>query len=188
MFPLSSNQSNSGDSYSDTLLDTPKEAGANNSKAFMAGDFALGLGSPPYISALDRDHDVFHFDLRNDSSAREIFLTSPPYGQHGYSPKLHYFQPELHPPSQSPPQIPHLRSTEAQYTSRFNHHTHNTLPLLPQLITEDLESLVDTSMLMTSNIGYATEPVSATTTPSCGDSPQAIEHSQRRRVILACLV
>jgi len=59
-----------------------------------------------------------------------------------------------------------------KYTSRFNHHTHNTLPLLPQLITEDLESLVDTSMLMTSNIGYATEPVSATTTPSCGILPR----------------
>ena len=136
----------------------------------MAGDFSLGISSP-YISALDQD--VSLFERRNDSTMREVFLT---HEQHGLLPKVDYSQPEQHSPSQIPPKNLLLGSDDAHYTSRLNHHTNNVLPSLPQLITENLESAVDTSMLVASNVGYAPEPGSSTTPSSCEDSPhQGIE-------------
>jgi hypothetical protein len=145
----------------------------NNSKGLMAGDIAIGLGSPHYISALDED--VSHFERRNDSTMREMFLTSQPYDDHSLLPKVDHFQSEGHFPTQFRPKGLHLDSGDAQHTSRFKHHT--TLPLLPQLITKNLDSAVDTAVLLGSNMGCAPEPNSTTTTSSCGDSPyREIKH------------
>lgn len=112
----------------------------------MASDFSLGLGSPEsFIAALDQDSP--HYDRRNDASMRELFLTSQPYAdQHDIR----------------------LKSLQSGDT-RLNNQGQNRP--LPQIITENLNnSAVDTSMLMTSNLGY--EPHSATTNSSYGGSPK----------------
>jgi hypothetical protein len=155
--PQYQSSSESGDSLSDSFLDTDasREAGTNDLKA---GDISFGLGNSPYISALDQD--ISPFERRNDNSImREIFLS---HDEHGHLPNVDYF----HPPSQFRTKSLHSASGDMQYISRLNHHTQTILPSLPQLITENLGSAVDTSMLMASNIGHAPEPNSATTSSS----------------------
>jgi hypothetical protein len=152
--PYHQSSSESGDSLSDSFLDTDasREAGPHNEKGLKAGDFSFGLGHSPYISTLDQDQIM-----------REIFLSSQSQDEHGHLPNVDYFRPELHPPSQF--RSKNLHSGDMQHISRLNHHTHTTLPSLPQLITANLDSAVDTSMLM-SNMGHAPEPNSATTSSS----------------------
>jgi hypothetical protein len=160
MFSLSNHyhsSSDSGDSLSDSFLDTKssRKPASNNLKALKAGDLSFGLASLPYISTSDQ-----HFS-RLDSAMREIFLTSQPHEAHGHLPKVDYLQPDLHSPSHPRTKNPHFGSGDINYTPRLNHHTHTTLPPLPQLITENLDSAVDTSMLMASSMGYVPEPNSA---------------------------
>jgi hypothetical protein len=160
--PYHQSSSESGDSLSDSFLDTDasREVGTHIEKSLKAGDFStFGLGHSPYISALDQDH-VFPFEQRNESIMREIFLSSQAHDEHDHLPNANYFRPELHPPSQF-----RSKNLDMQHISRLNHHTHTTLPSLPQLITANLDSAVDTSMLI-SNMGHAPEPNSATTSSS----------------------
>lgn len=165
-FPSSNNHfqssSESGDSLSDSFLDTEVSLESHTLNS-MAGDFALGLGSPPFISALDED--VPDFERHNDSNTREIFLASQPAGEPGHLLKTNFCHPEL----PSPSQFRYKSSQQAgdgTYISRLNHY-------LPQLITENLNSTVYTSVLETSSIGCAPEPNSATSTTisSCEESP-----------------
>ncbi|KIM89129.1 hypothetical protein PILCRDRAFT_212993 [Piloderma croceum F 1598] len=160
--PYHQSSSESGDSLSDSFLDTDA-SGTHSEKGLKAGDFSFGLGHSPYISALDQDH-IFPFEQRNESIMREIFLSSQAQDEHDHLPNVNYFRPELHPPSQF--RSKSLHSGDMQHISRLNHHTHTTLPSLPQLITANLDSAVDTSMLMSSNMGHAPEPNSATTSSS----------------------
>lgn len=162
--------SESGDSLSDSFLDSEaalNATGNSGSKDFMANDYTLGLASPrSYISALDQD--VSHYERRNDAAMRELFLATQPYTEeHGDLPKGDFIHSEIHSPSQF--RAKSLISGESQYLSRPNHHTHHPLP---HIVTENLDSAVDTSMLMASSAGYTLESNSATTGSSSGGSPR----------------
>jgi hypothetical protein len=156
--------SESGDSLSDSFLDEVAQEAINNSNGpIMAG--GLGPGSPHFLSAFDQD--VALFDRPNDPTMREMFFTSQPYDDQALVPRVDYFQ---HSPTQFRTRSLHLGSGDA-HTSRLKHHILTTLPSLPQLITENLDSAADTSTVTDSNAGCAPESNSTTTTSSCGNSP-----------------
>lgn len=160
--------SESGDSLSDSFLDAEVAQGAINNLNGPIMARGLGPGSPNYLSAFDQD--VALFDRPNDPTIREMFI-SQPYDDQALVPRVDYFQPERHSPTQFRTRSLHLGSGDAQYTSRPKHHIQTTMPLLPQLITENLDFAADTPTVMDSNTGCAPEPNSTTTTSSCGNSP-----------------